>query len=348
MAKYSIHAGHNAFVPGARGYIKEEVVDRQIKDATIKYLRAAGQTVYDDTDDQGKTQNENLAAIVQKVNAHSGLTLAVAIHLNAGGGTGIEVYQYDNKTDAIAARVLTKVCAVTGLRSRGIKKNSSLYVLRNTKSQAILVECGFVDTKADAEIVAGKTDAIGKAIAEGILGKEIKIESAPNQASKPVAAKPAGGSQLDQLLKKGDKGSAVTKLQQDLIKAGYSVGKAGADGIFGAATDKAVRILQTNYKIAVDGIVGAKTRSALSKAIEKKAAEKQSNASSGTVVVPYPGSLIKQGSKGKNVERIQRALSITADGIFGPKTEAAVKAYQKRHGLTVDGIIGPKTWNTLF
>lgn len=344
MAKYSIHAGHNAFVPGARGYIKEEVVDRQIKDATIKYLRAAGQTAYDDTDDQGKTQNENLAAIVQKVNAHSGLALAVAIHLNAGGGTGIEVYQYDNKTDAVATRVLNNVCAVTGLRSRGIKKNPSLYVLRNTKSQAILVECGFVDTKTDAEIVAGKTDAIGKAIAEGILGKEINIENASNQPSIPATAKPTG-SQTNQLLKKGNKGSAVTKLQQDLIKAGYSVGKTGADGIFGAATDKAVRALQNNYKIAVDGIVGPKTRTALSKAIEKKTAEKQSNASA---VVPYPGSLIKRGSRGKDVERIQRALSITVDGIFGAKTEAAVKAYQKRHKLAADGIVGQKTWNTLF
>jgi N-acetylmuramoyl-L-alanine amidase len=48
------------------------------------------------------------------------------------------------------------------------------------------------------------------------------------------------------------------------------------------------------------------------------------------------------------VERIQRALSITVDGIFGAKTEAAVKAYQKRHKLAADGIVGPQTWNTLF
>ncbi|XNQ37814.1 hypothetical protein AA0X95_04290 [Bacillus sp. 1P10SD] len=45
-------------------------------------------------------------------------------------------------------------------------------------------------------------------------------------------------------------------------------------------------------------------------------------------VVPYPG-LIKRGSKGKNVERIQRAVGVTADGIFGPKTEASVKSLSK-------------------
>lgn len=65
-------------------------------------------------------------------------------------------------------------------------------------------------------------------------------------------------------------------------------------------------------------------------------------------VIPYPGKPIKLGDKGKNVERIQRALKIKVDGIFGKQTEAAVKAYQKRKGLTANGIVDTKTWNTLF
>jgi len=130
-----------------------------------------------------------------------------------------------------------------------------------------------------------------------------------------------------------------------LIKAGYSIGKAGADGIFGTATERAVRALQSDYKIAVDGVVGPDTRAALSKAVSQKA---KATGSTGTSVVTYPGTAIKRGSQGKNVERIQRALSLTVDGIFGTKTESAVKAYQKRHGLAVDGIVGPKTWNMLF
>ncbi|MFT8310364.1 MAG: peptidoglycan-binding protein [Sporolactobacillus sp.] len=347
MAKYSIHAGHNTFVPGAQGFIKEEVVDRKIKDAVIKYLRAGGQTVYDDTDHEGKTQNENLAAIVRNVNAHTGLALAVSIHLNAGGGTGIEVYQYDSKTDVVATRVLNNICAVTGLRSRGTKKNTSLYVLRNTKSPAILVECGFVDTKTDAENVSAKTDAIGKAIAEGILNKTITADNAANQSAKPAPATQTAAvvSKKSPLLQNKSTGSAVKELQQELIKAGYSIGKAGADGIFGVATERAVRALQSDYKIAVDGVVGSATWAALAKAVTQKA---KAAASSEVAVVAYPGTAIKRGSQGKNVERIQRALSLTVDGIFGLKTEAAVKAYQKRHGLTVDGIVGSKTWNMLF
>lgn len=56
---------------------------------------------------------------------------------------------------------------------------------------------------------------------------------------------------------------------------------------------------------------------------------------------------IKQGSRGDEVRTLQKKLNITADGIFGKNTEAAVKAYQKAHGLTPDGIVGPHTWESL-
>ena len=64
--------------------------------------------------------------------------------------------------------------------------------------------------------------------------------------------------------------------------------------------------------------------------------------------IPFPGDLIKRGSIGKDVERIQRAVQVTVDGIFGPKTERAVKALQKHNGLTEDGIVGTKTWAVMF
>jgi len=64
--------------------------------------------------------------------------------------------------------------------------------------------------------------------------------------------------------------------------------------------------------------------------------------------IPYPGHLIKTGSRGQDVELIQRALSVEVDSIFGSKTEAAVKSFQKRRGLIVDGIVGVKTWSAMF
>jgi hypothetical protein len=54
--------------------------------------------------------------------------------------------------------------------------------------------------------------------------------------------------------------------------------------------------------------------------------------------------VLKKGSKGESVRTLQEFLKITVDGDFGPKTESAVKSYQKKNGLAVDGIVGPKTW----
>lgn len=54
--------------------------------------------------------------------------------------------------------------------------------------------------------------------------------------------------------------------------------------------------------------------------------------------------VLKKGSKGESVKTLQEFLKIAVDGDFGPKTESAVKSYQKKNGLVADGIVGPKTW----
>ena len=56
---------------------------------------------------------------------------------------------------------------------------------------------------------------------------------------------------------------------------------------------------------------------------------------------------LKKGSRGPRVRQLQRALGISADGIFGKGTKRAVKRYQRRHGLVVDGIAGPQTLSAL-
>lgn len=57
--------------------------------------------------------------------------------------------------------------------------------------------------------------------------------------------------------------------------------------------------------------------------------------------------ILKKGSKGEDVKKLQKALGITVDGDFGPKTEEAVKSFQKSKGLVADGIVGSKTWSAL-
>ena len=58
--------------------------------------------------------------------------------------------------------------------------------------------------------------------------------------------------------------------------------------------------------------------------------------------------ILKNGSKGDDVKKLQEKLGVEAIGTFGPKTEAAVKAWQKANGLKDDGIVGDATWAKLF
>jgi putative chitinase len=58
--------------------------------------------------------------------------------------------------------------------------------------------------------------------------------------------------------------------------------------------------------------------------------------------------LLKLGSEGEDVKKLQEKLGVDPIGKFGPKTEAAVKAWQAINGLTADGIVGDGTWGKLF
>ena len=58
--------------------------------------------------------------------------------------------------------------------------------------------------------------------------------------------------------------------------------------------------------------------------------------------------LLKIGSKGEDVKKLQAKLGTTADGSFGPGTEKLVKEWQASNGLTADGIVGDGTWSKMF
>ena len=182
MAKYNVHGGHNSIVPGASKYLNEVTEDRKVKNKVIQLLTAAGHTVYDCTDDSGKTVGANLANIVAKCNKHT-VDLDISIHLNAGGGTGAEVFYYTGSAagKTKAAAVSQKVAAALGIRNRGAKSSSGLYVLKNTKATAILVECCFVDSKTDR----GKwnVDKCAAAIVEAITGKAATTSTTPSGTS---------------------------------------------------------------------------------------------------------------------------------------------------------------------
>jgi Transglycosylase-like domain/Putative peptidoglycan binding domain len=71
------------------------------------------------------------------------------------------------------------------------------------------------------------------------------------------------------------------------------------------------------------------------------AADRTGGASAASEIV------VKRGDHGDAVRKIQSALGVAADGMFGPVTERAVKRFQRRKGLVVDGIVGPQTRGAL-
>ena len=116
------------------------------------------------------------------------------------------------------------------------------------------------------------------------------------------------------VLLRGLKGEPVRRLQE---KLGIT-----ADGDFGPGTEKALKAYQKENDLAVDGIAGPDTFSHMKL---------------------YDLVLLRRGTKGATVKKMQEALGISADGIFGGGTEKAVKAYQKENGFEADGKVGPKT-----
>jgi peptidoglycan hydrolase-like protein with peptidoglycan-binding domain len=136
-------------------------------------------------------------------------------------------------------------------------------------------------------------------------------------------------------VRKGDQEHPVQTLQYLLRAHGHNL---TVDGIFGPVTDTAVRAFQEQNGLDVDGMVGSVTWSAL------------------TIRV-------RQGSQGDAVRGLQeefqfRNLSgdptkgLQVDGIFGPKTDAAVRGFQQAlhwdiPSVTVDGIADPGLWQAL-
>lgn len=185
--KFNVHGGHNSHVTGASKYLNELTEDRKVKNEVIRLLKAEGHTVYDCTDDSGTTQNANLSNIVKKCNAHS-VDLDISIHLNAGGGTGVEAYIYPGSSSKDeATRICSKVASALGIKNRGVKDGSNLYVVRSTNAPAVLVECCFVDSTTDRD--HWDANKCAKAIVEGILNKTV---SSGSTAPKPSTSTSSG------------------------------------------------------------------------------------------------------------------------------------------------------------
>lgn len=195
-------------------------------------------------------------------------------------------------------------------------------------------------------------------ILRSYYGDNIEIvynaRSTDNQPSYPGTA-----------LRVGSTGQNVVRIQVMLnrISRSYpSIPKISpVDGIFGPATENAVRRFQSIFNLAVDGIVG---KSSWYQMVQlyvglQKLSELNSQGQRFDRVSWNPPNALTEGDTGEKVSQLQYMLSVVAEynnsvptvpvtGTFGSLTRNSVLAFQRLAGLPQSGIVGASTWNALY
>ncbi len=146
MAKIVINAGHTKLGvgTGAVGKLYESIETRKIAYELMKQLADTKHEVIPAVFDR---HENNLKAAVEVANNNKA-DVFISIHLNAGGGHGTEVYTWKARKIDRAIKLCNNLSAL-GFTNRGVKDGSSLYVIKNTKCEAILIEVCFVGSDID-------------------------------------------------------------------------------------------------------------------------------------------------------------------------------------------------------
>lgn len=165
IRSFNVHAGHNPsgkVACGSVGYLNESDENRNVCNGLIEKIKNAGHVVYNCTCDDGTSQKDVLQKIVAKCNQHT-VDLDISVHFNAlskeyisdSKTKGVEVWIHPNNKGKEVEKTAQAICdsvAKLGFTNRGVKYSDGLYVLKNTKSPAMLIECCFVDDVDDFQL----------------------------------------------------------------------------------------------------------------------------------------------------------------------------------------------------
>lgn len=165
-------------------------------------------------------------------------------------------------------------------------------------------------------------------------------------------------------LRRGSQGPSVVQAQVMLNRIGQNypaIQRVATDGIFGQQTENAVRRFQEIFNLTLDGIIGQATWYQLVRLYVgvTNLAELESQGQTFYAINWQAPNSLQSGSRGQKVSQLQYMLRVMSeyvpsippvavDGIFGPRTQEAVIAFQRFEGLPQDGIVGPQTWNALY
>ena len=146
-----------------------------------------------------------------------------------------------------------------------LNNRTDLYELKNTNAVAFYEEHVFHDNLEDATWFHTHMNEIAESAAKGLCEYFGIHYVAP-------AATPSAPAMITAILRKGSTGPEVKSLQKKLLQIGYYLGSYGADGDYGENTELAVRLLQKDSNLTVDGVFGKQTSEALDLAMNNAAA----------------------------------------------------------------------------
>lgn len=275
MFKLVLDAGHGKNTAGKRcmktldpNQTREWVLNSRIAQKVEALLQGYTGWQLLRADDPTGQKDVSLSTRVKNANnfdADFYLSLHHNAGINGGKGGGIVAYIAESASAESALwqkelyNALIEATGLKGNRAKPLAKKNYA-VVKNTKMPAVLLELGFMDSATDVPVILSEkyADQVAQAIV-GVLAQRGNLQKKPEKQEVCNVELP--------VLKKGNKTAAVKAMQLLLLGHGYKMtngGKTyGADGSFGAATEKTVRQFQKDKGLSVDGICGEKTWAAL-------------------------------------------------------------------------------------
>lgn len=200
---------------------------------------------------------------------------------------------------------------------------------------------------------------VGKATWYGIQRIYFAVKKISDLSSEGISVSEVTPA-FDTELEEGDVAPGVRELQFFLAFLSLynsAIPEPAVDGAFGPQTRRAVEAFQSIYGLPVTGVVNTQTWDTLYRAYRGIVDSLPPGYLDGVTAV-YPGYPLRIGSEGEPVINLQTYLNfiadtyeeipkVTVDGVFGPATERAVRAYESVFGLTPSTLVGAGLWNSI-